>query len=1056
MTLSAPTVSPAQRGMLRHLLSRASEPGPDPYRVTFVFDLAGPLDAAAMRAAVSALLRRRPELLCGFRYSDAGIPERVAGHDVSLPWRHVDLRELAPEARAAAYADLIAETERTVFDVAVPPLLRVLLIQLADDDSRLVLTHHHILVDGWSYTPLIDELFALYREYGPPRTPGRPDTTASEEARATALDDHDCPSSPSDNADGSDTAAAAAAWAHALDGLAGPTLLAARGPGVGECAPERVTATLPEAVTVRLRRYLDDHGLTLDSAVQVAWGLVLAHRTGRREVVFGSTVAAAPSDAAAGGRTIGAFLNILPIRIDLRYQESLGGLLARVREHTESLRPYQNLCLAEVFEAAGTGVLFDTLAVVERWPVRPHPAWRAPDGVRVVGVSGRDANHFPVSFTAIPERRLELRLDHRPGLFDRARARRVLRQVAEVLTAVADRPDVPVGRLDLLDPGERRRALVDRNPNRADTDPASLSALFDRAVRAHPDAVALEDDERRLTYAELDRGANRLARLLIARGAGPETIVALMLPRSLDLVVAEIAVAKAGAAYLPVDPDYPRERIRFILTDARPALLVTTGDHADHAGGVTVETIRLDDGGTRRELNALPGTGIGDEELTGVPSVHHPAYIIYTSGSTGRPKGVVVSHRGLSALASEESERFAVDRDSRILQFSSPSFDAAVLELLMAIGAGARLITPPPRPLVGDALVDVIRAHGITHALIPPAALATVAVEDLRSVRTLIVGGDRCPAVLAEVWSRGRRMINAYGPTEVTVAATMSRPLSGAATPPIGTPVRGREVYVLGPDLRPVPDGAAGELYVAGAGLARGYLHRPALTASRFVANPCTGSGARLYRTGDLVRWGTDGQLLFLGRSDDQVKVRGHRVELGEIEAALTAHPSVEQAAVVIAAGGRPSETRLVAYAVLAAGRARADAAELRAHLRMSLPEFMIPSACVLVTELPTTVHGKLDRRALAAREFIPDTGDGFGDEARTATETLLSELFADVLGLPSVPVDGDFFQLGGDSILSTKLIGRARQAGLRIAPRDLIDKRTVAALAAGADPGDH
>ncbi|MFE3317490.1 amino acid adenylation domain-containing protein [Nocardia sp. NPDC059195] len=1026
MTLSALTVSSAQRGILRHVLSRASEPGPDPYRVSFTFDLAGALDVTAMRTAVDALLRRRPELLCGFRISDAGVAEQVVGQDVPIPWRFVDLRELDPGARVAVYAELVAEAEGVEFDVAVPPLLRVLLVRLGDEDSRLILTHHHILVDGWSYSSLIDELFALYRR--------------AELPEAVPFGDH------TEALAGQDTAVSEAAWARALDGLDRHTLLASGAAGVSERASERLACTMSEAVTARLRRYLDDRGLTLDSAVQAAWGVVLTHLTGQREVVFGSTVAAAPPVSAENES---ASLNILPIRIALRYQESLDGLLARVREQAETLRPHQNLCLAEVFEAAGTGVLFDTLAVVERWPIRPDPAWHAPDGTRVVGVAGRDANHYPVSVTVIPEHSMELRLDYQPDLFDRAWGERVLRQVAEVLTAVADRPELLVGRLDLLDPGEWRRLLVDRNATESDTEPITLSALFRRTVQAHSGAVVIEDSDSSLTYADLDRRTNRLARLLIARGAGPETVVALLLPRSIEIVIAEIAVAKTGGAYLPIDPAYPPNRIRFILADAQPALLIATGDQ-DY-GEAAVETISLDDTATQRELNALSDKEIADGELTGRPSVHNPAYIIYTSGSTGQPKGVVVSHNGLSALAREEVERFAVDRNSRVLQFSSPSFDAAVLELLMAIGAGARLITPPQHPLVGDALVEVVRTQGVTHALIPPAALTTVDAEDLPDLRTLVVGGDRCPAALAELWSRGRCMINAYGPTEVTVAATMSRPVSGAAPPPIGTPVRGSRVYVLGPDLRPVSDGAVGEVYVAGGGLARGYLHRSALTASRFVANPFEGLGGRLYRTGDLARWSADGQLVFLGRVDEQVKVRGHRVELGEIEAALAAHPFVEHAAVVAADGVHPTETYLVAYAVTA-DRTRADAAELREYLRASLPDYMIPAACVVLDELPTTAHGKLDRRALAARELTPDTANGTGDEVRSPAETLLSELFADVLGLSSVPVDGDFFQLGGDSILSTKLIGRARQAGLRIAPRDLIDKRTVAALAAGAD----
>jgi novobiocin biosynthesis protein NovH len=574
------------------------------------------------------------------------------------------------------------------------------------------------------------------------------------------------------------------------------------------------------------------------------------------------------------------------------------------------------------------------------------------------------------------------------------------------------------------------------------TDGDTLAGLFERQARDRPDGIALVSGPVSLTYDEVNRRANRLARLLAGLDAGPERLVALALPRSLDMVVAMLAVTKTGAAFLPVDPGYPADRIAFMIDDAAPALLCTTRasmsalpegpqrivlDHPD-------ATVAL-----RRESDAnLSAAGAGLVSPAGL------AYVIYTSGSTGTPKGVAVTHAGVAALAAANSERMAVDADSRMLQFSSPSFDAIVFELLATFAAGATLVIPPAVTLAGDTLAQVIAEQRVTHAVLPPVAAGSMAAESLPGMRSLLVAGEACTGDLVARWSPGRRMINAYGPTEVTVCATMSEPLSGSDTPPIGRPIQGATVYVLDEALCPVPAGTRGELYVGGDLLARGYLRRPGLTAERFVANPFAADGSRLYRTGDLVSWRPDGNLAFHGRADDQVKLRGFRIELGEVESVLAGHPGVNRVVAAVRED-QPGAQLLVAYIIPVDGVTPAPA-ELREHARRFLPEHMVPAAYVTVDGFPVSPNGKLDRRALPAPEVTAN-----GRTTRTPAEEALTAIFAEILHVSEVDSASNFFELGGNSLLAIPVIQKARDAGLAITPRELIENPTIEALAAVA-----
>ncbi|MFL5108598.1 MAG: amino acid adenylation domain-containing protein, partial [Xanthobacteraceae bacterium] len=522
-----------------------------------------------------------------------------------------------------------------------------------------------------------------------------------------------------------------------------------------------------------------------------------------------------------------------------------------------------------------------------------------------------------------------------------------------------------------------------------------------------------------------------MAHHLRGLGVGPEVIVGLCIARSPAMVVGTLGILKAGGAYLPLDPDYPPERLAFMLADAGASVLVTQAALADRltASGRRLVCLDTDSAAMAQEPATAPALALNPL---------HPAYVIYTSGSTGQPKGVVVPHAGIPNLAAAQIDRFGVTSQARVLQFASPSFDAAISEIAMALVSGAALILPGAERS-GEALARLVDEQNVTHATLPPAVLADLS-ENL-PLETLIVAGEACPADVVARWSPGRRMMNAYGPTETTVCAAMSEALSGASAPPIGRPIWNTQVYVLDGGLEPVPAGVAGELYIAGAGLARGYLHRAGLTAERFVADPFGPAGSRMYRSGDLARWRPDGVVELLGRADHQVKLRGFRIEPGEIEAALLGHPSLAQAAVIAREDG--GDKRLVAY-VVAATDQHPDPTVLRALVGRTLPDYMVPAAIVVLDRLPLTPNGKLDRRALSApaktihAERLP----------RTPQEEVLCRLFAEILGVERVGIDDNFFALGGDSIVSIQLVSRARKAGLVITPRSVFQHQTVAALA--------
>ncbi|HEX3782002.1 MAG TPA: amino acid adenylation domain-containing protein [Pseudonocardiaceae bacterium] len=979
------------------------------YNIPVALRLSGRLDRQALHEALADLVARHESLRTVVTEHEDTAYQLVLGArpEISI----VDTtEELLPA--------LLDEGARHQFDLGAELPLRACLFALSDTEHVLLLVVHHIASDGWSMAPLARDLSRAYAARLAGRTP---------DWSPLPVQYADYTLWQRERLDGRQSGALEY-WRAALDGIPDGLSLPTDRPRPaqasyqGDLVPFAWDADLHQQVVALARR----SGSTVFMVLHAALSALLTRLGAGTDIPIGTPVAG--RDDVALDELIGFFVNTLVLRVDTSGDPSFADLLARVRE-------------ADLAAYAHADVPFEHLVEVVN-PVRSlsrHPLFQVMiamqdaesgelslPGLKVHAESvGSAAAKFDLAFSVRADNGLSGAVEYATDLFDRGTVATLLARLERLLRAAVGAPSTPIGQLDLLGGDEREALLWTWGRSPVTPTPATLAELFESQVRGTPDNPAVEHGDQRLTYAELNARANRLAHVLIRRGIGPEDIVALALRQSVEQVVAVLAVAKAGAAHLPLDPDYPAERIDTMLDDARPALVLTSTS----------------------PLLTQPQDGPEDNptqaQRTRPLSVLHPAYLIYTSGSTGRPKGVLVSHSGLAGLAAAQASAYRIDGASRVMRFVSPSFDVSIAELCLALLSGACLVGPAGG-LAGAELAEFLSSKRITAATIPASVLATVPRVDLPDLRTLIFGGDVAAADLVEFWSAGRLLFNEYGPTESTVTVTTSDPLTGAVVPPIGRPTPGITAHLLDAGLQPVPVGTLGELYLSGAGLARGYLRRPGATAQRFVADPHGPAGRRMYRTGDLARWRADGQLEFAGRADNQVKIRGFRIELGEIESALAQHASVDHAAVVVRED-RPGDRRIVAYVVASATGPVLDPAALRANVAEALPEHMVPSAFVSLPALPRTPNGKLDRDALPAPEYRVAAGRA----PRSSREHVLCGLFAEVLGLPRVGVEDNFFELGGHSLLATRLCARiATVLGEQTTIRNLFEAPTPAGLA--------
>ncbi|MFE3906020.1 amino acid adenylation domain-containing protein, partial [Streptomyces sp. NPDC059153] len=1012
----------------------------DAYRIGEYLEVHGPVDAELVETALRRVVDEIDALHVTFVH-DGQEPRQVVRAAWDWEPTRLDLSS-EPDPRVAALAWMARDRMRPL-DLTRDPLFSFALISLSPVHHLLYQNHHHLVMDGFGLSLVrrrVTRMYTALASGGPvPPSPLR------------SLDD--LLRSEADYRASGQCASDRSYWTERFADRPEPTHFTGRASRGGSGLRSSVE---PAVLRVDALRAGGAHTEAHWSRLLIAAAALYTHRlTGDRDVLIGLPVTGREGAERALLSTPGTMANVVPLRLPMRPDMRWQDLVAEAAREADAALAHQRYRSEDLFRDLGVpgppGAAFPLVVNILVFDSAPsfagHPAtlrYLLPEPTTglALWITGRRGDN---------ELRVELKGAPQTWSDDELAVHQ--RRLITLLETVADvGPQEPVGRIGLLAADEERELLALGAGPVARASAESLPEVFRAQVRATPDAVAVVGPDASLTYAELDVRANRLAHALIACGAGPERLIAVALPRSAELVVAILAVLKAGAACVPVDPEYPAVRIGYMLDDARPVLVVTdsrTRDRLPEAG--SAERLVVDAPETAAMVAGCPAA---DPEVAVEPE--YPAYIIYTSGSTGRPKGVVATYGGLLNLFADQQRALyppllVERRRLRVALTTSVSFDASWNQVLSLFAGHELHVLDQATWTDPDAFVDYVGRCRLDFVEATPSYLQVLVaqgmLDDPRCPVMVAAGGEAVPD---QLWERlraadGVSCVNLYGPSECTVNSVVA-PLESSRRPVIGRPVGNTRLHVLDGALRPMPTGEAGELYIAGAGLARGYLNRPGLTAERFVADPFGPAGSRMYRTGDLVRWGSDGNLEFLGRTDDQVKVRGFRIELGEIEAVLVEHPQVAQAAVVVRT---EEDTRLVAYFVPAPGTTVAVPA-LREHLREQLPEYMVPTAFMMLDALPLTPNRKLDRRALPAPE---QASAAPGRAPRTATEHLLAGLFAEVLGVAVAGPDDSFFDLGGHSLLATRLVARARSVlGVELRLSDLFDAPTVAELAAAVD----
>ncbi|QJE01527.1 amino acid adenylation domain-containing protein [Massilia forsythiae] len=1015
-----------QQGMLFHSLL---DSGAYVSQCCPVFD--GELDPVLFRAAWNAIVARHDIFRTVFVGHGEQLHQLVCA-DAALPWREEDWRAYPAAEQAARFRQLVAEDRARGFDPACAPLQRIALLRLGQTRYRMLWSHHHMLLDGWC-TPLVyRDVLEAYRQL-----------LRGQEASIQR------PARPYENYIGwlqaQDRDAARAFWREYLAPVEAPTPLGiAHGAQAGAAGQDEQRVEIDVVGTAALQRFARRHQTTVNTVLQLAWGYLLHRYSGEQHVLFGTTISGRPPEVEGVEEMVGLFINTVPVRVSFDTDMEVGAMLESMHTAFQSSTGHGHLPLTEIAQCsriAGGSALFDSMFVFENYPL---DAAAAADGERppfhIEEYASFEETGYKLSLSASLRDTLVIKCRYPRRDFEPAMIARLLRHMEHVLQQL---PQVgAIGALSLLLPEETQQLLAWNQSARDYPVDQCLHEMFETQACVRPQHTALVFEGSSLSYGELNQRANRVARRLVAQGVRPDTLVGVCVTRSLEMVAGILGILKAGAAYVPLDPNYPQARLDHILRDSAIGIVLTVGQDFGARLPADVDCIDIGTASCAPELagdNLVPAAlGLSPRNL---------AYVIYTSGSTGLPKGVMIEHAGLVNLIHHDIPLFEIEPQSRALHCASMSFDAGTAHLFMALCSGATTYLAAP----DTDLVEAMQRHQITHAAFATSVLEAQRREHVPSLKTIIVGGDVCPKTTVEFWAARCRFFNIYGPTEATIASSAAC-LTPSSAITIGRPVANVELHVLDSRMRQVPPLVAGELYIGGAGLARAYLNRDDLTAERFVHGTGALAGKRLYRTGDTVRRLADGQLEFLGRADEQVKIRGFRIERGEIEARLLELDAVREAVVQVKGSG--NDKYLLAYVVPLAAPAGPDAegelvAELKESLGLVLPAFMVPAQFMVLEHFPLTANGKVDKAklpepAFAARGFVA---------ARGATEQAVQAIWQSVLGHGPIGVHDNFFHIGGNSLQISRLVYELRSAfAVELSVKTLFASPTIAATAALVD----
>ena len=1022
-------LSPLQEGMLFHTIYNSEDAI---YFEQVTGKIIGKLDVDNFNFAWQAVVDRHPILRSAFVWDNQDTPLQIVSKSVDFSIVQKDWRDLSSTQQEDKLQEYLIAERQQGFILDQYSLMRFSVMRLDNFTWQWVWSHHHITLDGWSLPVIFKEVLTIYQstcQRVPHSLPPVPPYRHYIQWLATR-----------------NLQEAKQFWQENLADVSTSTRLSWQIPesefDVNLPAYQEVELRLSQDEFAVLQKMAQNQRLTLNTVAQGAWGICLQKHGAGEDVLFGVTVSGRPPELPEIESMVGLFINTLPMRVQINPSLSVAAWLQNIQQHHVEMREYEYSKLTDIQKEIQIGSgesLFESILVFENYPVDQSLKEQGQD-FRVDEIQFYERTNYPLTVGVIPDQGLLLKLNYQTRFLSPSAARIMLLRLRNIMMNMAEQPNVALGTIPALSKPERSQIISNIAVNTitwGDFRPAHQ--LFEERADLQPDSVALVCCESEITYSDLDKYANNLAAKLIATGFGFESIIGLYFDPSIEYVISLLAVLKIGAAFLPLDRSYPETRRQFIVEDSQTRLILTKTVSAPGLFPDDVKVIAI----SELDLTAnipRPCLKVRPENL---------AYVIYTSGSTGKPKGVLVSHAGIENLVRNQTASFGVTAKSRVYQFASLNFDAAVSEIFMALGSGATLyLQEQANRSPNAALWETLTAWQITHVTLPPSLVAAIEPANLPKLQTLIVAGETVSGDLLRRWSgESRTCFNAYGPTEATVCASLMNCSNLLGEPSIGRAIANVEIYLLDSFLEPVSPGVTGEIYIGGISLARGYLHRPDLTATAFIPHPFSKTpGARLYKTGDRGVYDLQGNIRFMGRQDAQVKLNGYRIELGEIEAALTKHKTVDSA-VVLLRQDLPGRKRIVAYA-LAPQDNPPTSQELKDYLAETLPAYMLPSAVVLVSAWPLTPNGKIDRRVLPAPEISTTP-----TIAKTPTEEIFAQIWAEVLGLETVNPDDNFFELGGDSIISLQIVSRVRAAGWEINPKDIFEAQTLSRLAAIAKP---